>query len=314
MNGAVVQASLAGLCWLGGGSDLEAGPYKDNVRRAAEFVVSHVDGMGGPTRPGGGPSWDQSNWGWAHAAIFLGELCQRTPTEEFRAALLRMGKELAQRQEASGGWAHGPGGPNALGYLELNIVSGLALTGLGLARQGGYDVPQTVIDKAEAFLIASSAGDGGIGYSERPGQAGQGNIGRTAAAWLGYVGLGLGKRPWCRKMEGFVRRYAGDILGGHASLMQHVMLAGVAAHALGADARKSYWETARRDLVLARAPDGSFQPRPWAETRSTGSNGDVSFGEVWSTCAWTLPLVTDPSEDATRPGLPAWSGRSVKLR
>ena len=30
------------------------------------------------------------------------------------------------------------GGPNALGYVELNIVSGLALCGMGLAGQAGY--------------------------------------------------------------------------------------------------------------------------------------------------------------------------------
>jgi len=60
-------------------------------------------------------------------------------------------------------------------------------------------------------------------------------------------------------------------------------------------------------MILARAPDGSFQPRPWHETLSMGSNSDVSFGEVWCTAAWTVVLACQP-EKGQRPGLPYWMG------
>jgi hypothetical protein len=309
INGAVVQAALAGLAWLAGGSDLKSGPYKDNVAAAAKFVAANAGNkmsMGGA--PGrGGANWDQTNWGYAHAAIFLGELQARTPDEEVRRALMECGKALAERQEATGGWAHGPGGPNALGYVELNIVTGLSLAGLGLAQQAGYRVPQEVLDLAEAYLKASSGGDGGVGYSSQGGQRGQGNIGRTAIAWLGYLTLGLGKGGWGAKMKKWVGRNAGDIFGGHASLMQHILLAGVAAHAQGGKAKSAYWAAALPSMTLARAPDGSFQPRPWHETLSMGSNSDVTFGEVWTTAAWTIVLASEP-EKGVRPGLPYWMG------
>jgi hypothetical protein len=307
-NGAVVQTSLAGLAWLAGGSDLEQGPHKDNVARAVEFVTATVGVRGGLAGRGeGGPSWDQTNWGYAHAAIFLGELHARTPTDEVRDALVEYGRILAERQEASGGWAHGPGGPNALGYVELNIVSGLALCGIGLAKQAGYDVPSETLTKARDYLVESGGGDGGVAYSTKPGQRGQGNIGRTAGAWLGFVDLGLARAKWTKKMAGYVRSHAGDVFGGHASLMQHFLLAGVAAHAQGGDARKRYWETCSRELTIARAPDGSFQPRPWRESLSIGSNSDVSFGEVWTTAAWAIVLGSEPVKGG-RPGLPAWMG------
>jgi hypothetical protein len=239
--------------------------------------------------------------------MFLGELCVRTPERGLKEARRAPAARLAKNQEQSGGWAHGPGGKNALGYLELNIVTGLALCGLGLAQQNGYVLPEGCVERAEAYLEASGGGDGGVGYSTSPGQQGMGNIGRTAAAWLGALSLGRGKAGWSRKMEGYVRRHAGNVLDGHASLMQHILLAGVAAHAQGGAAQKDYWEAMERDLVLARAPDGSFQPRPWHESLSMSSNSDVAFGEVWTTAAWTIVLVSEPSKDGKH-GFPAWFG------
>jgi hypothetical protein len=309
-NGAVVQTALAGLCWLADGSDLENGRYSENVAKAAEFVAQNAGragAMGGAMSERAGANWDQTNWGLAHGAIFLGELYQRTPTEEMQSTLLEFGKQLAERQEESGGWAHGPGGKNALGYLELNIVTGLALGGLGLAGQAGYDVPPEVIAKAEKYLRASGGG-GGVGYSHK---GGGGNIGRTAGCFLGFVSLGRGREAWCKTMRGYVEKNTGKVLGGHASLMQHILLAGVAGNAIGGKAEKTFWAACERDLILARAPDGSFQSRPWHESISMQSNSDVSFGQVWTTAAWTLCLASKPEKKGrARPGLPAWMGLS----
>lgn len=306
-NGAVVQASMAGLAWLAAGSDLAKGAYRDNVKRAADFVRAHA---GEDTGEGtaAGANWNQSNWGVAHAAIFLGELHARSPDAEVATALRSLGDDLAKRQETTGGWAHGPGGPNALGYVELNIVSGLSMMGMGLARHAGWEPPENVLAKARAYLEDSSAGDGGIGYSTKPGQKGQGNIGRTAATWMGYSALGLRREKWTSKMAGYVEQHAGDVFGGHASLMQHFLLAGMASQALGGDAAKSFWSVAEPNLVLARAPDGSFQPRPWHESLQMGSNSDVSFGEVWTTAAWTVVLASDAQKDGFA-GLPAATGK-----
>jgi len=307
-NGAVIQASLAGLAWLGGGSDLENGAYKDNVKRVADWVGASVRQLGdelGGSKPGG-PSWNQANWGYAHAAIFLGELHKRTPRRGDLDALEYCAKRLVETQEKSGGWAHGPGGKNALGYLELNIVTGLALCGLGLAHRNGFAVPEKTLALAEEYLKKSSGG-GGIGYSTMPGQQGQGNIGRTAAAWLGYKALGKAKSGWGKKMGSYVKRNAGKALGGHASLMQHIFFAGVAAHAQGGAATKDFWKSMQRDLVLARTPDGSFQPRPWHESVSMSSNSDVTFGEVWTTATWAMILASERSREGAT-GYPAWFG------
>lgn len=308
-NGAVVQASMAGLAWLAAGSDLAQGPYAENVRKAAAFVRANA--MAASAAPTGGANWDQSNWGVAHGAIFLGELQARSPDAEVLASLKALAADLAKRQETSGGWAHGPGGPNALGYVELNIVSGLSLMGMGLAREAGWEVPAETLAKARAYIEGSSSGDGGIGYSTRDGQQGQGNIGRTAAAWMGYTALDLRRDAWTKRMTSYIQQHADDAFAGHASLMQQILLAGLAAQALDSKAAKSFWSVAQTDLVLARSPDGSFQPRPWRESLQMGSNSDVSFGDIWTTAAWAIVLAANGEADGL-PGLPACTGRLAR--
>ncbi|MCA8980849.1 MAG: PDZ domain-containing protein [Planctomycetes bacterium] len=304
-TGAVVQTSLAGLAWIAGGSNLEAGPDHEAIAKARDFLRANLTAM--KSSMGDGGNWNQENWGWAHAAIFLGELYEHSPSPELLAELQNCADHLVEYQESSGGWAHGPGGPNALGYTELNIVSGLALSGLGLAKRAGCTVDEGALERAAKY-IADSSGGGGVGYSTKDGQAGQGNIGRTAAAWLGYTNLGLRKDAQYKQMTKYVKRSIADVLDGHASLMQHILLAGVAAAAQGGASEKNYWSSVETMMLLAHTSDGSFQPRPWHESVSTGSNSDVTFGEVWTTAAWAIALSAAPSEDGST-GLPAWCGR-----
>lgn len=313
LNGSVVKSSLAGLAWIGGGSDLKAGKYAKNVRAAAKFVAGNVDQTTSPmASSAGGPSWDQSNWAYACTAIFLGELNLRSPSPSVEKPLFACAQKLVERQEASGGWSHGGGGVNALDYLELNIVSALAISGLGLAQQSGFEVPKETIEKAHEYIRLSSDPRGGVGYSASPGQAGSGNIGRTAGCYLGFVALGRGKHPQVRKMREWIEERPGEVLGGHASIMIHTLLAGVASHAIGGEARKGFWDELRRDLTLARAPDGSLQPRQWFESVGMESNSDVSFGDAWTTAAWAVVLACEPDPKTETPGLPGWTGRDVK--
>ncbi|MAG56676.1 MAG: hypothetical protein CMJ83_10335 [Planctomycetes bacterium] len=314
-TGAVVQASLAGLAWLCDGSDLQSGKYQSQIQKAADFVIRYVDKrdtMGGLTNRGGA-NWNQSNWGYVYAAIFLGELQVRSPTGKVKVQLQSIADAIVKHQEKSGGWAHGPGGPNALDYLELNIVTGLALSGLGSAKVAGIAVDKDCVKRAMKYLAQSGSGDGGVAYADKAGQKGQGNIGRTAVAWLGARNLGLGKSPWGLKMGRYVSGHAGDVLDGHASLQLHVFHAGVAAHASGSGATKKFWAKLQRDLVLARAPDGSLQPRPWHETLSMGTNSDVSFGQVWTPATWAIVLGCD-AKAIKGAGLPVWLGKSKPRR
>ncbi|PIE23100.1 MAG: hypothetical protein CSA62_08645 [Planctomycetota bacterium] len=304
-NGAVVMTSLAGLAWLSGGSSLDRGPQAKNLQAALDFVTSAL-GAKSPLdgRRPGGANWDQSTWAYAHAGIFLGELQHVSPREETKQELGRIAKELAARQEVSGGYAHGPGGPNALGYLELNIMAGFVLSSIGLAKQAGCEVEMDCVDKLLKYCEKSSAG-GGVGYSTKNGQQGRGNIGRSAGAWLGAVACGKGRNRFVRAMGSYVKSHVADALGGHATLMQHILLAGLAAKASGKSSSKRFWKAMLPSFILARAPDGSLHPRPWHESLNMQSNTDVSLGPIWTTACWAIVLgAGEGIEDAG--GLPAW--------
>lgn len=301
-TGAVVATSVAGLAWLAGGSSLDSGPHAAHLAKARSFVVQNV-GKRGP-RPDSDANWNQENWAWVHAGIFLGELHGRSPSAELLAELETIKAGILRGVEESGGFGHGPGGPNALGYVELNIVTGLALSGLGMCQRAGCEIDEGALEKITAYIEASSGG-GGVGYSTREGQVGQGNIGRSAITWLGYRNLGLGKSKMAKAMGAYVKRNVQGYMDGHASLMQHVLFAGVAAQALGGKAEKAYWSAIERDMVLAMGPDGSFQPRPWSESLSMASNSDVSFGDVWTTACWAIVLGCKPDKKGTR-GLGLW--------
>lgn len=313
LNGQSVNTCLAGLAWLAGGSSLTDGDYQANLAKARDFVVAALpkaDRMGAA----GGANWDQTNWKYAYAGIFLGELQLRSPQDELKPVLSDIASKLCARQEASGGFAHGPGGPNALGYLELNIVGGFVLSALGQVKQAGAELDDKVVAQLNDYLEKSSSGSGGVAYSTKPGQVGQGNVGRTAVAWLGNVGLGLRGKPFAKKMEKWLKREIASVMGGHASLMQHIMLAGVAAKALGSKASKAYWKVLERDLTLCRCPDGSIQMRPWHESLNMSSNSDVTMGQIWSTASWAIVLAADgfKSRQGTVGGLPGWTGQVRK--
>lgn len=310
--GAVVQTSVAGLAWLATGATSTQGKYAANVAKARAFVAANVGKDRGAIGmlPPGGANWNQENWGWCHALLFLAELQLRDPSPELLADVKRCADAIQKNQETTGGWAHGPGGPNGLGYVELNIMAALALGGLGLAKQCGVEISQTVVLNAVNYVEDSSSG-GGVGYSTKAGQKGQGNIGRSAGCWLGYRALGLEKRKACDSMRGYVSRTIGDVLGGHASLMQQTLLAGVASAALGGEVRKKFWSLLGDDAILARAPDGSMQPRPWHESVTMSSNSDVSTGQVWTTACWAIVLAADGPEKSWT-GLPAWTGHKRK--
>ena len=211
-NGAVCATSVAGLAWLAGGSSLEEGPHAENVAAARSFVESFVaeptSGFGGSP---GEANWDQTNWGLAHAAIFLGELHdaharpQRAPRD---VALLRRSGSLETPGGESGGWAHGPGGPNALGYVELNIVSGSRARPVSASRmQSGFSRSpddaleprrRTYLDRELAAATAASA----TRTKRRPARARATSAARPRS-WLGYLNFGARQAPPIGKKLGW---------------------------------------------------------------------------------------------------------------
>ncbi len=290
VNGQVVVTSLAGLAFLASGSTPKSGPYAKNIQEAAEFVMKNCGkefDFGG--RDLGG-NWNQTNWAYAYAPVFLGEVYRHEASRELKEKLEEMMQTIARNQEASGGWAHGPGGPNALGYQELQIVGNWCLCALGTLKRLGFKVPQATVDKGVAYAISTSGGDGGIGYSDQPGQQGMGDPGRTAGCIWAFSLLGMSKHPFYPKMASYFKREMENIPNGHVSPVMHFTASAFACMHLGAAYWKGFMELFRLEILAARRPDGTFSARPTEESVMMHSNNDREMGPVWTTASYALIL------------------------
>lgn len=289
-TGLVVVTSLGGLAFLSAGAG--AGP-NGPLERATSYVLSHVgkeeESPFGKMGGAGGGNWNQANWELAYGLVFLSEMARKTKRPEVKAKVAELVTALQRTQEQSGGWAHGPGGPNALGYLELEIVSNYALLGLGAARRLGVDLDEASVGKALAWIESTASPDGGVGYSPRDGQKGFGDPGRTAGALVAYASLGQKKRPFFESMAGYYARRQGELEGGHVSPCMHLLAGAMAGRLLG-DAWKAYMERYRLTIMAARKPDGSFASTPTRESQSLHSNTDLTVGPCWTTATYVTIL------------------------
>ncbi len=225
----------------------------------------------------------------SRSRALFGLILEADENPEVKAKVAELVTSLQRTQEQSGGWAHGPGGPNALGYLELEIVSNYALLGLGAARRLGVEPDEAAVGKALAWIESTASADGGMGYSPRDGQKGFGDPGRTAGALVAYASLGQKRRPFFEDMAGFYARRQGDLEGGHVSPCMHLLAGAMAGRLLG-DAWKAYMERYRLTIMAARKPDGSFASTPTQESQSLHSNTDLTVGPCWTTATYVTIL------------------------
>lgn len=295
-TGMVVVTSLGGLAFLAQGVKPRAGTP---LGRAIEFVRTRcntADPMAGRMGGGGRGNWNQANWELAYGLMFLAEAARVTRRADLKAKCVELAAALQKTQEQSGGWAHGPGGPNALGYLELEIVSNYALLGLAAARKLGIEVDEEKLGKALGWIEETSGGDGGVGYSPRPGQKGFGDPGRTAGAVVAFAALGQTRQPFFSKMVGYYGANQGRLTAGHVSPAMHLLSGAMAARLLGKRSWSSYWEAYRPVLMGLRRPDGSFASMPTAESKQLSSNSDLTVGPRWTTATYVLVLSLTDSD------------------
>ena len=292
MNGHVVVTCLAGLAFMASGSTPDEGPYAKNIVSAAKYVAANCvkDEMAEMMpKKEGGPNWSQVNWPLTYAPLFLGEYLKKKDDPGLRKALQKFATELVQNQEATGGWAHGPGGPNALDYVELEIMSNFAVAALGIAKDQGCDVPEGALQKGVQYIVDCTSG-GGVAYSTRQGQKGYGEAGRTSGAIFAFARNGLQRTPTFKPMCDFFRQNMETIPTGHVSPVMHFLTASLAAQETGPADWEKFMKFFRVQFMGDRRPDGSFTARPTKETVQLHSNTDRQIGLNWTTATYLIIL------------------------
>lgn len=308
-NGRVVMTSLCGLAFIAAGNTASKGTYKKNVENAARFVMANIGkesafaGMGG-----GGGNWNQTNWGLGYGGMFLAEVQNASPVRGVDEKLKWVAETILANMEETGGFAHGPGGPNALNYLELEIVSNYCVAALGGAMANGVEVDSKKIEKALDYIEKCGGGKGGVGYSHRQGQVGWGDPGRTGGAIMAFGAVGRDDHRYYKSMSAWLQANLNDIIDGHVSPTMHHLSAAAACYREGGKAWERYWEAQRQECTMLRNPDGTFTGRPTKESAQMGRNNDLDLGPVWNTSHWTIILCLE------KDNLPVWFGKKGKPR
>ncbi|MHC5037833.1 MAG: DUF6288 domain-containing protein [Planctomycetota bacterium] len=189
LNAKVAVTTLAGLAFCASGSTPDAGPYASPLKKAVGFLMQNAGKerkWAKKARESKG-NWSQVNWNVGYAPWLLAEAYKATGDSAVLKKIEALAQQICKNQERSGGWAHGPGGPNALNYVELEIVSNFCLTSLGLAKQLGVEVPQETRKRStRGFSTWWIAAGGTAGWDTARGGARRGwgiRAGPPAQSW-----------------------------------------------------------------------------------------------------------------------------------
>lgn len=302
-NGRIVMTSLCGMAFLAAGNTPDSGEYKQNITKAIEFVLANIDTQPDNRGNRNGPNHSQANWGLGYSGMFLAEAENASHVEGVKEKLQEIADALCRCMEGSGGFAHGPGGPNPLDYTELEIVSNYCVSALGGAVALGCKVPKGKIGAAISYIEKCGGGSSGVGYSTRKGQIGFGEVGRTSGAIMAFGASGREKHKYYKKMCSWIKGNLEKVIDSHVSPSMHQLATAAACHKLGTKMWDAYWKAQRQEFTMLRNPDSTFTGRPTEETKERGLNEDIFLGPVWNTAHWTIILCLENDN------LPVWYGK-----
>jgi len=293
----IIYAPLSGLAFLSGGSTRSTGRHSAALRTLLAYVMEH----GGRRKAaqdainkavGGNICSLTHNAGYS--AMFLAQLIDSegredaaTPLQfshaEIREKLRACCKALEKIQLENGGWQHGSGGANMLGYTHLMAATVTAMNGLAMAKQVGVDESDTAIERGLAY-IRKATKDGRVGYAV--GNRGSFSAGRNAGVFQLMVRLGLQEDDLVEPMKAMLITNIDKAGTGHGSPVWHLFYVGLAAADIGPDASARFDALYRGFLLRGQADDGSILAPEAAGTKP----GTGEENRVWGTL-YTTPLI-----------------------
>jgi hypothetical protein len=273
----VVMTAMGGMALLMEGSTIREGRYKDNIRRAVDWLMQRTmpnGQIGNPNIPGEAGRY---MYGHGFAMLFLscvyGEEEEGDRRRKLSEVLERGAKFSHDAQTNRGGWGYVSAreGNN----FDEGSVTVTQMQGLRAARNAGIIVPPDAIKNAMKYLKESTNGEGGVIYSLGGGGGGDGRPALTAAAIACGFYAGEYDNPLIKRWFKFIHSHVGTLGGGarfghdeytHYYLSQAVYMLGEDGYAkMFPESRESdriRWSTYRKstfdNLVRTQGSDGSW--------------------------------------------------------
>jgi squalene cyclase len=178
----ITMTAMGGMAMLMEGSTIREGKYKDNIRRACDWLMarSNPNGLiGSPNIPGESGRY---TYGHGYSMMFLaciyGEEDEGPRRTKLEDILIRAAKFSRDAQTNRGGWGY-------VSARERNFDEGSTtvtqVQGLRAVRNAGIPVPPEAIKDAVKYLKDATNAEGGIMYSLGGGGGTDGRPALTAA-------------------------------------------------------------------------------------------------------------------------------------
>lgn len=298
-NGHVVVTSTIGLAMMAAGSTTKDGAYEDELKDALKFVRAEAgnDPLAKIIERNNPGNWNQTNWAWAYSGIFAalaGHAGDSNGTRHLKAACKALAENRLSQEDGHGGWGHGPGGANALGYTDLTAVTQYVAIAFGLATKLEEEPDSEAVQGAVDYLAACVARDGGIRYGAAAWDQ-RSDVARTSATLIAFNLLGKTDHAIYEGMSTFVPANIDRLEASHQGYLMQMMTTAIACRMLGDDAWKAFWDSRGYEATLARQHDGSFRRRPTSESLMQ-QNNDAALGEAWATGVYALVLQLKDTE------------------
>ena len=189
-QGNVAITSLAALAMMSGGHQPGRGIYGDHVTRALRYVMKCDDSRGFLTTRSGashGPMY-----GHGFGTLFLAEahgmVHDRELRDQLRDKVKRAVDVIVKGQNREGGWRYMPGSADA--DVSVTICQIMALRA---ARNAGFYVPKSTVERCTKYVKDCQTSDGGFRYQQFAGQGSQ--FARSAAGVVALYCAGVYKGP-----------------------------------------------------------------------------------------------------------------------
>ena len=284
---AIPCTSLAGMAFLCEGSTMREGKYRDNLRRAVNYLLDKAQPNGLLANPAMRGESGRYMYGHGFALMFLACVVGEEENAEKRKKLVQVCERACkyswEAQTNRGGWGYvsAKDGSN----FDEGSVTITQVQGLRAARNAGIIVPNDCIKNAQKYLQASTNSSGGVTYSLAYGGGGDGRPALTAAAICCGFSFGEYKSDLVKKWIKFCQAHLGTLGSGHRighDEYTHYYYSQV-VYVLGNDRYKKLFPDAASDEVIT-----------WKEYRKSlfdSLKSSQSADGSWSTGNWTAQSV-----------------------
>jgi hypothetical protein len=285
----IPSTALAGMAFLCEGSTIREGKYRDNIRRAVNYLMDRVQPNGMIGNPADPAESGRYMYGHGFGLMFLSCVVGEEENVQRREKLVRLLEKACKftrdAQTNRGGWGYvsAKDGSN----FDEGSVTVTQVQGLRAARNAGIVVPTNAIKDAQKYLQDSTDNNGGVRYSLAYGAGfGGGRPALTAAAVACGFGFGEYKSDMVKKWLKFCQLQLGmpgdGRRVGHDEYTHYYYCQVV--YVLGDDRYKKLFPDAKSDEMLtwskyrkavfdefkrSQSADGSWTTNNWT-ARSVG--------------------------------------------